>query len=58
MAQDDSVVWGIGYGAQVPNTGSETTPFNYVNFRNTKSKNIISQLGESVSLFHNENTKM
>lgn len=25
MAQDDSVVWGRGYGAQIPNTRSETT---------------------------------
>lgn len=22
---DDSVVWGIGYGAHIPSTGSETT---------------------------------
>lgn len=26
MAQSDSVVWGTEYGAQIPNTGSQTAP--------------------------------
>jgi hypothetical protein len=50
MAQNDSAVWGIEQGAQIPKTWTGDKSFNYINFRSIKGKYNLSVARQRVTV--------